>query len=69
VFVENISSRALWTELHHRLLPQDNKWFQGLAGVLEAPPPAKAQSVPASASPVSTGSILPAPAGEQPKER
>jgi hypothetical protein len=69
VFVENISSRALWSELHHRLLPQDNKWFQGLAGVLEAPPPAKAQSVPASASSVSTGSILPSPAAEQPAEK
>ncbi len=68
VFVENISSRALWTELHHRLLPQDNKWFLGLAWVLEAPP-AKAQSIPASAGSVSTGSILPAPAGEPPKGR
>ncbi|HZQ38173.1 MAG TPA: metal-dependent hydrolase, partial [Dehalococcoidia bacterium] len=69
VFVENISSRALWTELHHRLLPQDNKWFVGLAWMLEAPPPSKAQSVPASTSPVSTGSILPPPATEPPKER
>lgn len=64
IFVENISSRALWTELHHRLLPQDHKWFQGMAWVLERPQPAKAQTVPTATSPISTGSILPAPAAE-----
>ena len=67
IFVENITSRALWTELHHRLLPQDHKWFQGMAWVLESPPRAKANIVPAATSPISTGSILPAPAIEAPK--
>jgi membrane-bound metal-dependent hydrolase YbcI (DUF457 family) len=63
IFVENISSRALWTELHHRLLPQDHKWFQGMAWMLETPAPSKVQTVPASTSSISTGSILaPAPA-------
>jgi hypothetical protein len=61
IFVENISSRALWTELHHRLLPQDHRWFQGMAWVLERPQPAKVETVPATASPISTGSILSAP--------
>jgi len=66
VFVENITSRSLWSELHHRLLPQDNKWFQGVAwlrvtpqGESEAPPaPARA-----GANPLSTGSLpsLPPP--------
>ena len=46
IFVENITSRALWTDLHHRLLPQDHKWFQGMAWVLDAPPRSKAGIVP-----------------------
>src|SRR4029079_10042856 len=62
IFVENITSRALWTELHHRLLPADHKWFQGMAWVLESPPRTKADVVPASTSPISTGSIVPGPA-------
>jgi hypothetical protein len=66
IFVENITSRGLWTELHHRLLPQDHKWFQGMAWVLETPKPAKAQTVPAATNPISTGSILPGPVGEMP---
>src|SRR5581483_2030407 len=64
IFVENISSRALWTELHHRLLPQDHKWFQGMAWVLESPPRARTEAVPAATSSLSTGSILPPPAVE-----
>jgi membrane-bound metal-dependent hydrolase YbcI (DUF457 family) len=68
IFVENITSRALWTDLHHRLLPQDHKWFQGMAWVLDAPPRSKAGIVPAATSPISTGSILPGPASEAPKE-
>src|SRR6476620_2779838 len=61
IFVENITARSLWTELHHRLLPADHKWFQGMAWVLESPPRTKADVVPASTSPISTGSIVPAP--------
>ena len=66
IFVENISSRALWSELHHRLLPQDNKWFHGMAWMLERQPSAKAQTMP-SGSPISTGSILPAPTEPTPE--
>lgn len=61
IFVENITSRALWTELHHRLLPPDNKWFHGMAWMTEPTPPDKAESVPAGTSPISTGSVTPAP--------
>ena len=69
IFVENISSPALWTELHQRLLPQD-KWFRGMAWLLENPPPrTKADTiVPAGANSISTGSIAP-PAAEAPKEK
>ena len=68
VFVENITSRALWSELHHRLLPPQNKWFQGMAWVLENPPAVKANTVPVVGSPISTGSILPGPV-EAPKDK
>ena len=66
IFVENITSRALWTDLHHRLLPPDHKWFHGMAWVLDGAPPRKADVVPASVSPVSTGSIVPPPAADAP---
>jgi membrane-bound metal-dependent hydrolase YbcI (DUF457 family) len=60
IFVENITSRALWTELHHRLLPQQNKWFQGMAWLVNEPPGPRAGTVPTDG--ISTGSITPAPA-------
>jgi hypothetical protein len=68
IFVQNITSPALWTELHHRLLPQENKWFRGMAWLLDGQPGgqpgvqpgAKAGAVPAGTSPISTGSITPA---------
>jgi membrane-bound metal-dependent hydrolase YbcI (DUF457 family) len=60
IFMENITSRALWADLQHRLLPQDHKWFQGMAWVLESPTPRK-DTVPAAASPISTGSIAAPP--------
>ena len=69
IFVDNITSRALWTELHQRLLPQENKWFQGMAWVLDAPPHSKAKTDPATPSPISTGSILPAPPAEATKDK
>jgi len=70
IFVENITSRALWTQLHHRLLPKDHRWFQGMAWVLESPPPrGKANAVPATTAPIFTGSILPGPSGEAAQER
>jgi hypothetical protein len=60
IFVENITSPALWTQLHNRLLPQE-QWFRGMAWMLE-PPGArkKVDVIPAGASSISTGSI-PAP--------
>ena len=63
IFVENITSRALWSDLHQRLLPQDNKWFQGMALLKEGPAavPRKADAIPAGTSSLSTGSITPAP--------
>jgi hypothetical protein len=70
VFVDNITSRALWTELHHRLLPQENKWFRGMAWIGESPPSPKADAVRAGSNPISTGSIVPAPtADERPKDK
>jgi membrane-bound metal-dependent hydrolase YbcI (DUF457 family) len=64
-FMENITSHALWSELHQRLLPPGYKWFQGMAWVLESPPPrAKTGAVPAATTPIATGSIGLAPAGK-----
>jgi hypothetical protein len=69
IFVENITSPALWTQLHNRLLPQE-QWFRGMAWMLE-PPGArkKVDVIPAGASSISTGSIpapAPAPASTEP---
>jgi hypothetical protein len=65
IFVENISARSLWTGLHQRLLPQD-KWFGGMAWIMESPPPRKAdQVIPAGTNSITTGSI-PAPANDAP---
>jgi hypothetical protein len=59
IFVENISSRSLWTGLHQRLLPQD-KWFGGMAWLTKSSPRANAdQVVPAGTNPISTGSLPP----------
>jgi hypothetical protein len=64
-FMENITSHALWSELHQRLLPPGHRWFQGMAWVLESPPPrGKASAVPAAIAPIATGSIGSAPVGE-----
>ena len=66
MFVDNITSRQLWTELNNRLLPQD-KWFGGMAWMIDGLPPAKAgDAMPAAANPIATGSIVPA---ETPKDR
>ncbi|NJO32548.1 MAG: metal-dependent hydrolase [Rhodospirillales bacterium] len=67
MFLENITSRQLWTDLNSRLLPQD-KWFGGMAWIIESPPPKKADHViPAATSSISTGSI-PAPANDTPRQ-
>jgi membrane-bound metal-dependent hydrolase YbcI (DUF457 family) len=66
IFVENITSPSLWTQLHNRLLPQE-QWFRGMAWVLEQPGgKRKVDAVPAGASSISTGSIGPAPAPVEP---
>ena len=68
VFLENVSSRHLWTNLNKRLLPQD-RWFGGMAWLVDGAPAKKADHVmPASASQISTGSITPA-ADEAPNAR
>jgi hypothetical protein len=68
MFVENITSRQLWTDLNSRLLPRD-KWFGGMAWMSNATPQAGAdQSVPPAPNPIATGSIVPS-APEPPKER
>lgn len=64
-FFDNITSRALWTELHQRLLPKD-QWFSGMAWLLENPA-RKADVVPAGANPISTGSL--APPADAPKDK
>jgi hypothetical protein len=75
-FVTGMSSKPMWTELQHRMLPRD-KWFgvdwRSTAWVPALPFRSKAQAVPAGTSPISTGSITPptpepaAPAAPEPK--
>ena len=59
MFVDGISSQAMWAGLQQRLLPGD-KWFGVVAmrrqAVIE-PASAPATSVPAGTSPISTGSL------------
>ncbi len=59
-FLESIGSRTLWVGLNQRLLPENNKWFRGMAWLLEAPPGPKPDTIPAGASPLATGSLKPA---------
>jgi hypothetical protein len=59
VFVDNITSPALWTALNQRLLPQENKWFRGMAWLIEGRQGATSGPVPAGTSSISTGSIAP----------
>jgi len=65
-FFESVSSRALWSELNQRLLPQD-KWFGGMAWLLERPFGPKADAIPADASPIATGSV-PSPISKSPMD-
>jgi hypothetical protein len=60
-FMETVASPALWVGLNHRLLPRD-KWFQGMAWLIERPAGPKAGAGPQTADPITTGSVpLPAP--------
>jgi hypothetical protein len=72
VFIDNITSRALWSGLHRRLLPPDHKWFEGVAW-LNGPARANADPepggganhmAPTQMAPLTTGS-LPAPTPPQ----
>jgi hypothetical protein len=55
-FFESIGSPALWTGLNQRLLPH-NKWFGGMAWLVEGAPGPKGGAVPVGASPIATGSV------------
>ena len=61
-FLNGITSPALWSGLHQRLLPHD-KWFgvdwRSTAWLPDMPFRPKAQVIPASTSSMSTGSIVP----------
>ena len=65
LFVDNITSRALWSELHRRLLPEDNKWFAGMAWIKGAPPHGPdALPTAADVNKMTTGSIAPQAEGK-----
>jgi len=67
MFVENITSRALWSGLHRRLLPQDHRWFAGVAW-LNGAAHGNAESAPSSPSgPITTGA-LPSRGEPQPRQ-
>jgi len=61
-FLESITSRTLWVGLNQRLLPENNKWFSGMAWLREAHPSRKTNTIPAGTSPMATGSLPPKPA-------
>jgi hypothetical protein len=44
-------------ELNQRLLPKNNKWFGGMAWLLDGPVGPKTDVIPAGANPVTTGSL------------
>jgi hypothetical protein len=56
-FLETVTSRGLWADLNHRLLPQD-KWFRGMAWLLEDAPGARIDAGSRTANPIATG-LLP----------
>ncbi|HJZ43103.1 MAG TPA: metal-dependent hydrolase [Hyphomicrobiaceae bacterium] len=66
-FLNGITSPALWSGLQHRLLPHD-KWFgvdwRSTEWLPDVPFRPKGAVVPAATSPISTGSITPAPPAE-----
>ena len=58
-FLDSIASRTLWSGLNQRLLPQD-KWFGGMAPLLERPGAPKTEAIHDGTGPIATGSV-PAP--------
>jgi hypothetical protein len=68
-FLEVVASRSLWAGLNQRLLPRD-KWFQGMAWLIERPASRKTEVEPQAADSIATGSLpLPAKALPQAAER
>jgi hypothetical protein len=69
MFLDSFTSRSLWTSLQQRLVPQD-KWFgvdwRSTAWLPDMPFRSKPKVAPAATSPISTGSIVPAPAEPAP---
>jgi membrane-bound metal-dependent hydrolase YbcI (DUF457 family) len=63
LFVDNITSRALWSELHRRLLPEDNKWFAGMAWI-KGKPPTDVLPTATEGNKMTTGSITPRAEGK-----
>lgn len=57
-FTERITSRALWSELHHKLLPQDH-WFGVDWKSTALLSRGRGEAPPADSNPISTGSITP----------
>jgi membrane-bound metal-dependent hydrolase YbcI (DUF457 family) len=66
MFVDNITSRTLWSGLQRRLLPPNDKWFglewRATAWLPAMPFRVKTETVPAGTSPIATGSIATPPA-------
>ena len=67
MFVHNISSKSLWSQLQHRLLPTDHeRWFGVHWRTIAWTPPLPSmpfrskEAVPAGTSPIATGSVSPA---------
>jgi hypothetical protein len=55
-FIEAVASRSFWVGLNQRLLPQD-KWFRGMAWLIERPAGPKTGAGPQTADPIATGSV------------
>ena len=64
VFVDGITSKTMWTSLHARLLPADQRWFGvALPGrAMTSPQSSSLAAAPVATTPITTGSLPPAPA-------
>ncbi|MFN3744863.1 MAG: metal-dependent hydrolase [Hyphomicrobiaceae bacterium] len=56
-FVDGMSSRAMWSGLRQRLLPQDNNWFGVSGDVISFAGRRAPAATPDTAAPIATGSI------------
>jgi LexA-binding, inner membrane-associated putative hydrolase len=58
VFVDGITSKTMWTSLHARLLPGNQRWFGvDLPGRGMAPQSSALATAPVATSPIATGSL------------